>query len=166
MKVGLISDTHGFLDERVFHHFKDCDEIWHAGDIGENRVLEQLSNFKPLQAVFGNIDTVQMQKTLPEYLLIEHEAIKTLMIHIGGKPGRYAKGVKSLIQQHNPQLFICGHSHILKVMMDKELNVLYMNPGAAGKHGFHQMRTLLRFELINGDIKNLEVIELGKRAKA
>ncbi|WP_420387487.1 metallophosphoesterase family protein [Roseivirga sp.] len=166
MKIGLISDTHGFLDERVFHHFKDCDEIWHAGDIGENGVLRLLDEFKPLKAVFGNIDTVQMQKTLPEYLLIEHEGIKALMIHIGGKPRRYAKGIKSLIQQHNPQLFICGHSHILKVMMDKEMNVLYMNPGAAGKHGFHQMRTLLRFELINGDIKNLEVIELGKRAQA
>ncbi|NVK85626.1 MAG: metallophosphoesterase family protein [Cytophagia bacterium] len=166
MKIGLISDTHSYLDERVFHHFQSCDEIWHAGDIGENHVLEKLSEFKPTKAVFGNIDSPLMQKELPEYLLLEHEGIKTLMIHIGGKPGKYAKGVRQLILKHQPKLFICGHSHILKVMMDRELGVLYMNPGAAGKHGFHQMRTLLRFDLKAGEIKNLEVIELGKRAQA
>ncbi|NVJ45891.1 MAG: metallophosphoesterase family protein [Cytophagia bacterium] len=166
MKIGLISDTHSYLDERVFHHFQSCDEIWHAGDIGENHVFEKLSEFKPIKAVFGNIDSPLMQKELPEYLLLEHEGIKTLMIHIGGKPGKYAKGVRQLILKHQPKLFICGHSHILKVMMDRELGVLYMNPGAAGKHGFHQMRTLLRFDLEAGEIKNLEVIELGKRAQA
>lgn len=166
MKIGLISDTHSYLDERVFHHFQSCDEIWHVGDIGENHVLEKLSEFKPTKAVFGNIDSPLMQKELPEYLLLEHEGIKTLMIHIGGKPGKYAKGVRQLILKHQPKLFICGHSHILKVMMDRELGVLYMNPGAAGKHGFHQMRTLLRFDLEAGEIKNLEVIELGKRAQA
>lgn len=165
MKIGLISDTHSHLDERVFHHFQNCDEIWHAGDIGENHVLEKLSEFKPTKAVFGNIDSPVLQKELPEYLLIENEGVKTLMIHIGGKPGKYAKGVRELIKKHQPRLFICGHSHILKVMMDRELGALYMNPGAAGKHGFHQMRTLLRFDLEAGEIKNLEVIELGKRAQ-
>lgn len=166
MKIGLISDTHGYLDERVFHHFKNCDEIWHAGDIGENDVLKRLQSFKPTQAVFGNIDSHQMQKELPEFLVMENESVKTLMIHIGSKPKKYAKGVKDLIKNHQPKLFICGHSHILKVMMDQELGTLYMNPGAAGKHGFHQMRTLLRFDLEAGSIKNLEVIELGKRAQA
>lgn len=164
MKIGLISDTHSYLDERVFHHFKDCQEIWHAGDIGEFRVLEKLQTFKPTQAVYGNIDSPFLQRELPEYLIMEHESVRILMIHIGGKPGKYAKGVKDLITQHQPKLFICGHSHILKVMMDTELNTLYMNPGAAGRHGFHQIRTLLRFDLLEGNIKNLEVIELGKRA--
>lgn len=166
MKIGLISDTHSYLDERVFHHFQNCDEIWHAGDIGENQVLEKLSEFKPTKAVFGNIDSPIMQKELPEHLILEYEGVKTLMIHIGGKPGKYAKGVRQLILEYQPKLFICGHSHILKVMMDRELGTLYMNPGAAGKHGFHQMRTLLRFDLKAGEIKNLEVIELGKRAQA
>lgn len=166
MKIGLISDTHGFLDERVFHHFKHCDEIWHAGDIGENEVLSRLQTFKPTKAVFGNIETAALQKELPEYLEIKKEGVRTLMIHIGGRPGRYAKGVKDLILKYRPNLFICGHSHILKVMMDRDLDVLYMNPGAAGKHGFHQMRTMLRFDLKEGQIKNLEVIELGKRAQA
>ena len=164
MKIGLISDTHGYLDPRVMHHFEKCDEIWHAGDIGENEVLAQLQAFKPTQAVFGNIDTPKLQKELPEFLIMENGGVKTLMIHIGGRLGRYAKGVKDLIKEHQPKLFICGHSHILKVMMDKDLNVLYMNPGAAGRHGFHQMRTLLRFDLEQGQIHNLEVIELGKRA--
>lgn len=166
MRVGLISDTHGFLDERVFHHFEKCDEIWHAGDIGENEVLTRLQSFKPTKAVFGNIETPKLQKELPEYLMTENNGVKTLMIHIGGRPGRYAKGVKDLILKFRPKLFICGHSHILKVMMDRDLDVLYMNPGAAGKHGFHQMRTILRFDLLEGQIKNLEVIELGKRAQA
>lgn len=165
MKIGLISDTHGFLDERVYHHFKDCDEIWHAGDIGENQVLEKLQNFKPTRAVFGNIETTAMQNNLPEYISFEAGGVQVFMIHIGGKPPRYAKGVKALIKEHQPKVFICGHSHILKVMMDKELNTLYMNPGAAGKQGFHQMRTLLRFDVEDGSIKNLEVIELGKRSQ-
>ncbi len=165
MKIGLISDTHSYLDDRVFHHFKDCDEIWHAGDIGEGDLLQKLKQFKPIQAVFGNIDNSTLQRELPEHLIIEHEGVKTLMIHIGGKPGNYAKGVRELIIQHQPKLFVCGHSHILKVMMDKNLNTLYMNPGAAGRHGFHQMRTLLRFDLQEGKIKNLEVIELGKRSQ-
>ena len=165
MKIGLLSDTHGFLDERIFHHFENCDEIWHAGDIGEESVLEELRAFKPTQAVYGNIDSINLQKELPEYTNIEHEGVRTLMIHIGGRPNKYAKGVKELIIQYKPQLLVCGHNHILKVAMDKNLNTLYMNPGAAGRHGFHQMRTLLRFDLQKGNIQNLEVIELGKRAQ-
>lgn len=166
MKIGLISDTHGFLDEKVFTHFEACDEIWHAGDIGEGEVLNRLKQFKPTLAVYGNIDTIEYQNTLPQILEFEREGVSVFMIHIGGKPPRYSKGVKALLKQAQPKLFICGHSHILKVMKDDQLNLLYMNPGAAGQQGFHQMRTLLRFDLEGGEIKNLEVIELGKRGRA
>ena len=166
MKIGLISDTHGYLDERVFHHFEKCDEIWHAGDIGENGVLKRLNDFRLTKAVYGNIDSSNYQRELPEYEVLVREGVKVLMIHIGGKPPKYSRGVRALILDYKPHLFICGHSHILKVEMDKTLNTLYMNPGAAGKQGFHKMRTLLRFELRQGNIENLEVIELGLRAKA
>ena len=148
------------------HHFENCDEIWHAGDVGERKVLDELSTHKPVRAVFGNIDDRQLQQELPEKLIFELEGVKVYMIHIGGTPPRYAKGVKSDLKVHQPQLFICGHSHILKVMPDPALNgMLYMNPGAAGRQGFHKMRTLLRFDLEGGNIKNLEVIELGKRGQ-
>lgn len=166
MKIGLISDTHGYLDEKVFTHFKECDEIWHAGDIGEGDVLKHLQQFKPTIAVYGNIDSTDYQHSLPEISEFEREGIKVFIIHIGGKPPRYAKGVKALLKQAQPDLFVCGHSHILKVMKDDQLDLLYMNPGAAGQQGFHQIRTLLRFDLKDGDIKNLEVIELGRRGKA
>ncbi len=164
MKIGLISDTHGFLHERIFHHFKDCDEIWHAGDVGDVSVIEQLEQFKPTRGVYGNIDDKTIQSVFPEELILEIEGVKIYMIHIGGTPPRYATGVRKRLEDIKPQLFICGHSHILKVMADDSLGkMLYMNPGAAGNHGFHQVRTLLRFDLEAGRIKNLEVIELGKR---
>ena len=166
MKIGLISDTHSYLDPRVMYHFDNCDEIWHAGDVGERKVLDELSTLKPVRAVFGNIDDRQLQQELPEKLIFELEGVKVYMIHIGGTPPRYAKGVKADLKVYQPQLFICGHSHILKVMPDPALNgMLYMNPGAAGRQGFHKMRTLLRFDLEGGNIKNLEVIELGKRGQ-
>ena len=165
MQIGLISDTHSFLDPKVFDHFANCDEIWHAGDVGDHRVIETLSEFKPLRAVFGNIDDLALRHKYPEKLVFELEGVKVYMIHIGGTPPRYAKGVKSDLRLEKPSLFICGHSHILKVMPDKELSLLYMNPGAAGKQGFHKMRTLLRFQLLNGKVQNLEVIELGKRGQ-
>jgi len=164
MRIGLISDTHGFLHERVFHHFKDCDEIWHAGDVGDFSVIEQLEQFKPTRGVYGNIDDKMIQSIFPEELVLEVEGVKVYMIHIGGKPPKYAEGVRKRLEEVKPQLFICGHSHILKVMADDSLDkMLYMNPGAAGNHGFHQVRTLLRFDLEAGRIKNLKVIELGKR---
>ena len=164
MKIGLISDTHSFLHPRVLHHFKDCDEIWHAGDVGDMKVIEELEQFKPLKGVFGNIDDKSVQAIFPEELSFEVEGLKVFMIHIGGKPPKYAKGIRAKLEILRPKLFICGHSHILKVMPDHSLqNMLYMNPGAAGNHGFHQMRTLLRFEITEGTIQNLEVIELGKR---
>ncbi|MCE7997201.1 MAG: metallophosphoesterase family protein [Roseivirga sp.] len=166
MKIGLISDTHSFLDPRVFDHFKFCDEIWHAGDIGDIDVIDQLASFKPVRAVYGNIDSQTIRIQYPEKLIFELEGVKVYMIHIGGTPPRYAKGVKAELTSEQPKLFICGHSHILKVMPDKGLgHMLYMNPGAAGRQGFHKVRTLLRFDLQNGTIKNLEVIELGKRGQ-
>ena len=166
MKIGLISDTHSFLDPKVFDHFQSCDEIWHAGDVGDIAVIEQLKAFKPVRGVFGNIDDQSVRQKYPEKLVFEVEGVKVYMIHIGGTPPRYAKGIKADLKKEKPRLFICGHSHILKVMPDKELdNMLYMNPGAAGRQGFHRMRTLLRFDLEAGSIKNLEAIELGKRGQ-
>ena len=166
MKIGLISDTHSYLDEKVFQYFNECDEIWHAGDIGDREVIDRLSKFKPVRAVYGNIDGSEIRVKYPEKLVFEIDGFKIYMIHIGGTPPRYAKGVKTDLKKELPQLFICGHSHILKVMPDEGLNkMLYMNPGAAGRQGFHKMRTLLRFEIIEGTLKNLEVIELGKRGQ-
>jgi putative phosphoesterase len=166
MRIGLISDTHGYLDERVFFHFENCDEIWHAGDVGDFNIIEQLESFKPLRGVYGNIDDQKVRSALPLDLSFESEGVNIFMIHIGGTPPRYANGVKTKLQQLKPQLFICGHSHILKVMPDHSLDkMLYMNPGAAGHHGFHKVRTLLRFEISDGRIHKLEVIELGLRGK-
>ncbi|MBT0812631.1 metallophosphoesterase family protein [Litoribacter ruber] len=164
--IGLISDSHSYIDEAVLRHLEDVDEIWHAGDIGELNVIEQLPKGKQLRVVTGNIDDSSAQAEFPEEQLFEVEGVRVLMIHIGGKPPRYAKGIKSRIQQTAPKLFVCGHSHILKVEFDQASNVLYMNPGAIGIQGFHQVRTLLKFELAEGQIKNLRVVELGKRAQA
>lgn len=166
MKIGLISDTHSYLDPRVFDYFKDCDEVWHAGDVGNASVLDELENFKPLRGVYGNIDGQEIRVRLPEKNVFVLEGVRVYMIHIGGTPPRYARGVKAELKSHEPNLFICGHSHILKVMPDKALNnMLYMNPGAAGRQGFHKVRTLLRFELNQGKIEKLEAIELGKRGQ-
>jgi putative phosphoesterase len=161
-RIGLISDTHGYLDPKVFDYFKECDEVWHAGDFGEG-VAGQLRNFKPLRGVFGNIDGQIIRSDFPEELFFECGGMKVLMIHIGGSPGHYYPQAKKLIDLHRPSLFICGHSHILKVMHDKNHHMLYMNPGAAGKHGFHKMRTVLRFKIDGKKIENLEAIELGSR---
>ncbi len=166
MKIGLISDTHSFLDEKVFHYFDSVDEIWHAGDIGDIQVANQLEKFKPFRAVYGNIDDLEIRQKYPEMLIFSIEQVKVLMIHIGGYPTRYAKGIKNLLLEHKPKLFICGHSHILKVLPDPKLdNVLHINPGAAGQQGFHHMRTLVRFDVYSGTVKNLEVIELGMRGR-
>jgi putative phosphoesterase len=164
-KVGLLSDTHGFVDPAVYKHFKDCDEIWHAGDIGHVQVIDDLSQFKTLRAVYGNIDGHVVRSAVPEDLVFEIDGIKIFMTHIGGSPGRYNLRVKSLMQLYKPNIFICGHSHILKVMYDQQMNHLHINPGAAGNHGFHHVKTLIRFDLHHGKPANMEVIELGKRAQ-
>jgi hypothetical protein len=162
-KIGLISDTHSWLDERVFHHFKDCDEIWHAGDIGAEQVTDALGDFKPLRCVYGNIDGHLLRAQFPLNNRFEIEGMDVWITHIGGRPGRYDQRVRDELRTNPPNIFICGHSHILKVEFDKKLNTLYLNPGAAGKHGFHRGRTLLRFDIAEGKVKNMEVIELGKR---
>jgi len=164
MFIGLLSDTHGYLDEKIFAHFKDCDEVWHAGDIGSAALVDALKAFKPLRAVYGNIDDKTIQARVPEDLFFDCEGIKVFMTHIGGKPPTYNPRVKKLLLQSNPDLFICGHSHMLQVKRDATLNnMLFVNPGAAGNHGFHVMKTLIRFEIQDKTIKNMEAIELGKR---
>lgn len=163
MKIGLISDTHSYLDDAVFKHFDKCDEIWHAGDFGNLEVIEQLSTFKPLKGVFGNIDDKDVRLLYPEHLRFFVDQVDVWMTHIGGYPGKYSPLVKPEILNNPPKLFICGHSHILKVQYDPKLELLHLNPGAAGKQGWQKVRTIMRFE-INGDkIENLEVIELNPR---
>ena len=162
--IGLISDTHGYLDPRVFEHFSLCDEIWHAGDIGAVKIIEQLEAFKPTRIVFGNIDDKEIQQLTQENLHFEIEGFSIWMTHIGGAPPRYNPQVMPTLRSETPDIFICGHSHILRVIRDKDLkNMLYMNPGAAGREGFHKFRTILRFNLHEGIISKMEVIELGKR---
>lgn len=162
-KIGIISDTHGYLDPKVAGYFADCDEIWHAGDFGTVAIAEELEKTAPLKGVYGNIDGTDVRSVYPETLVFSCESVKVLMIHIGGHPARYAPGVKALLQQHKPDLMICGHSHILKVMYDEKCGCLHINPGAAGKQGWHQMRTLIRLTVDGNNMKDLEVIELGKR---
>ncbi len=164
MKIGLLSDTHGYLDDAVLKHFEKCDEIWHAGDFGSMEVIEKLEAFMPLRGVYGNIDDKDIRLKFPEHLRFHCEQVDVWMTHIGGYPGKYSPLVKPEILNNPPKLFITGHSHILKVQFDPKLQLLHLNPGAAGKQGWHQIRTAMRFE-INGDkIENLEVIELGSRA--
>lgn len=160
-KIGLISDTHGYLDDAVFNHFGGCDEVWHAGDFGEGEVIEKLKAFKPLRGVYGNIDSAGIRPSFPEQLVFMCEDIKVMMRHIGGYPPRYNPATKPELLIHQPQLFISGHSHILKVMYDDKLQCLHMNPGAAGKHGWHKVRTIIRFVIDGKDMKDCEVIELG-----
>ncbi len=162
-KIGLLSDTHSYLDEKVFEYFEDCDEIWHAGDIGSFDIVEELEAFKPFRAVYGNIDNQKIRRAFPEDLRFECEGVDVWITHIGGYPTRYNRRTRPMIEQHPPKLFICGHSHILKIMADKRYGLLHINPGACGHHGFHKMRTLVRFALEEGQIKDCEVIELGRR---
>ena len=164
-KILLLSDTHSYIDDRILKYATEADEIWHAGDIGEIKVADELQAIKPLRAVYGNIDDAEVRGEFPLNNIFIVDGVKVVMTHIGGYPGRYNARVKELLIHEKPKLYICGHSHILKVMHDKKLNLLHMNPGAAGIHGFHQVRTMLRFTLDNGKIDNLEVIELGKRGQ-
>ena len=162
-KIGLLSDTHSYLPEAVFTHFADVDEIWHAGDVGDLSVLEQLEAFKPVKGVYGNIDGPAIRSRFPLDNLFFTEGVKILMRHIGGYPGRYAPGVRDLIKKEKPGLFISGHSHILKIMYDEKLQCLHMNPGACGKQGWHQVQTLVKFQIEGSNILGCQVIELGKR---
>ena len=159
-KIGLLSDTHNFWDEKYETYFDLCDEIWHAGDIGSLELAQRFEAFKPFRAVYGNIDDHRTRVAYPEKLRFTLEDVDVLMTHIGGYPGKYDMGIRAELYALPPKLFVCGHSHILKVMYDKKLECLHMNPGAAGKYGFHQVRTLLRFVLDDGNIKDLEVIEI------
>ena len=160
--IGLISDTHGFLDTRFTSHLQKCDEIWHAGDIGNLEITEKLKEIAPLKAVFGNIDSYKIRLEFPENLRFHCEQVDVFITHIGGYPGRYEKRVKEQIQSKPPTLFICGHSHILKVMNDKKLGILHMNPGAAGNSGLHKVKTMLRFKIDGKNISDLEVVELER----
>lgn len=163
-RIGLISDTHGWLDPRVEEHFAHCDEIWHAGDIGDLAVSEQLARWKPLRAVWGNIDGTEFRQRFQENERFTIEGVRVWMTHIGGAPPRYNPAVRKALEADPPTLFICGHSHICRVRFDPTIGILYMNPGAAGRHGWHQVRTLLRFTIDGTELKDLEVIELGPRS--
>ncbi|MFW5804219.1 MAG: metallophosphoesterase family protein [bacterium] len=158
-RIGLLSDTHGNLDDTVFKYFKECDEIWHAGDIGHIDVANKLSSFKPLKAVYGNIDGTEIRSSYTKFLIFTCEEVKIVLTHIGGTPGKYEPSSRKIIQDLHPKLFICGHSHILRVKYDQKYNLLYMNPGAAGNQGFHKVKTLIRFTINKLEIKDLEVIE-------
>lgn len=163
LKIGLISDSHGYLDHKTQKFLEEVDEIWHAGDVGDLEVIRMLPRGKVIRGVYGNIDDASVKEIFPEWLELELVGVKVLMTHIGGKPPRYAKGVRERIKELRPMVFICGHSHICKVEWDKELNCLYLNPGAIGQQGFHHVRTMLLFELDAGKVTDLRVVELGKR---
>ena len=161
-RIGVLSDTHGLLDKRIFAHFKDVDEIWHAGDIGSAEVLQALREFKPTRAVFGNMDSGDVRYSLSEFYRFKVEDVNVLMTHIGGYPGHYNPWLIPMFQKEPPDLFVCGHSHILKVQYDSLFKMLTMNPGAAGKQGWQPCQTLLRFTIDGSKIDNLEVIELER----
>ncbi len=159
-KIGLLSDTHSYLDDAVFKHFENVDEIWHAGDIGDIAIADKLTDFKPLKAVFGNIDSGEVRISYPENLRFECENIDVWLTHIGGYPDKYSPLVREEIYRNPPKLFICGHSHILKIIYDKKIKCLHINPGAAGKHGWQKVRTLVRFNISGDKIHDLQIIEL------
>jgi putative phosphoesterase len=163
--IGLLSDTHGYLDPKVFEHFKACDELWHAGDFGTTAVADTLETFKPLRGVFGNIDDKDLQARFPEDLFFECEGVQIMMTHIGGAPPNYNPRARKLLNNKKPDVLICGHSHILRVKKDPKFDILYINPGAAGNQGFHLMRTMMRMQIADGKIGKMEVIELGKRGE-
>ncbi|GAC1592699.1 MAG: metallophosphoesterase family protein [Hymenobacter sp.] len=164
-RIGLLSDTHGYFDERIAHHLRGCDEIWHAGDFGDSRVVDALQALAPrLRGVYGNIDGTDVRRTQPLVQDFDLEGLRVVITHIGGYPGHYTPAARPLLAAARPGLFVTGHSHILRVMPDKQLGLLHLNPGAAGRHGFHQVRTLLRFGIEAGRVVDLQAVELGKRA--
>ncbi|MBP3193076.1 metallophosphoesterase family protein [Natronogracilivirga saccharolytica] len=166
LKIGLISDTHHYLDPRVPEYFDGVDEVWHAGDFGSIAIADDLKKLAPLKGVYGNIDGSDIRSEFPLHQRFQKEGVDVWMTHIGGNPGRYALPIKGSLEEHPPGLFICGHTHILKIARDPDKNnMIYMNPGAAGRHGFHEYRTIVRFGLSNGKVKDVEVINLGKRSE-
>lgn len=158
-RVGILSDTHGYFNPALRTFFAECDELWHAGDWGEAHVMEAIQNFKPVKGVYGNIDGTPVRKTYPEHLLFQVEGLKILMTHIAGYPGKYAPGARALLDQHRPDVLVCGHSHILKVMRDAKRKLMFFNPGAAGNKGFHQVCTALRMKVDGTRMFDLEVWE-------
>lgn len=162
-RIGLVSDTHGFLDDSIFEHFKNCHEVWHAGDFGPD-VAEKLKRFETVKGVYGNIDDQGIRAEFPEQLVFMCESVKVMIRHIGGYPPKYNPETRKELLIHKPQLFVSGHSHILKIMYDDKLGCLHMNPGATGKHGLHKVRTAIRFTIDGKEMKNCEVIELGNRS--
>jgi putative phosphoesterase len=162
-KIGLMSDTHGFIDPKIYTYFSDVDEIWHAGDVGTIAVIDELRKFKPVRGVFGNIDDYAIRREWPEFNRFTCEDVDVLITHIGGKPGKYSTNALPVLQKKAPKLFICGHSHILLVKKDPTYNMLWMNPGACGFKGFHAVKTILRFSITGDRIHDLEAIEIGKR---
>ncbi len=165
MKIGLLSDTHSYMGEEIIDILKECDEIWHAGDIGSMEVLTALESIGPVRAVYGNIDDHRIRAALPEDQVFTLNGVQVAMTHIGGYPNTYNAHARGLLLNHQPQLFICGHSHILKVMKDQKTGHLHMNPGAAGHHGFHIIRTMLTFNIQNDKIEDLAVVEFGRRGR-
>ena len=161
-KIGLLSDTHGWLNPAIYDFFKDCDEIWHAGDIGSDDVAIELSAFKKLRAVYGNIDDWEIRADYPQFQIFKVEDVKVVMTHIGGYPNAYAPGIRQMLLEERPDIFISGHSHILKVMRDPKLNLLHLNPGAAGMKGFHKKVTMLRFQIDGKEATNLEIYEADR----
>ena len=161
-KISLLSDTHSILDERFIPHLKNSDEIWHAGDIGSLDVYDKLTKLSDVKAVYGNIDDHKIRIGLKSELFFKCEGVNIYMTHIGGYPGKYSKGIKEKIEKTNPNIFICGHSHILKIMNDKKNKLLFLNPGAAGNHGVHQVKTIIKFDIDDKEIRNLKIIELKR----
>lgn len=166
IRVGILSDTHGFLDEAVFEYFAQCDQVWHAGDLGSVEVLDRLGGFKPVRVVYGNVDGQDVRSAIPEDEEFECAGMRIYMTHIGGHPGRYERRAKRELERRRPHLFVCGHSHILRVERDPRFNLLYLNPGACGNTGWHKVRTLLRMTLEAGRIAHAEAIELGPRGRS
>jgi len=163
-QIGILSDTHSYLDERIIKHLEDCDEIWHAGDIGNVDVTDRLGQLSgKLRAVYGNIDDGEVRKEFDLNEAFQVEGVNILMTHIAGRPGRYPPRVKEIVAQVKPKIFVCGHSHICLVQHNKEFDLIHINPGAAGKHGFHKKRTLVKLDVNDGKIENLRIVELGNR---
>ena len=161
-RIGLLSDTHSYVHPRCYEFFKDVDEIWHAGDIGDHATADEFSRMKPFKAVYGNIDGYDLRSLYPENLVFYCEKVKVMMTHIGGYPGRYARNIPQLLTKEAPGLFITGHSHILKIMFDKKHNLLFVNPGAAGKYGFHQSITMVRFVIDGAQVKEMEILDIPR----
>lgn len=163
MKAGILSDTHSYIDEMMVNNLSFCDEIWHAGDIGSLSIYDQLAAIKPVRAVYGNIDGHELRSFIPEFQIFDAEGMKVIMTHIGGYPGRYERKVRELLKKEKADIFISGHSHILKILPDNEHNLLHINPGAAGKYGLHKVRTMIIIEILANRISDLKVVEMGKK---